>query len=750
MQVFNSQPSASRVACRVIGLHCFEEVALLRRVLDRHAGVADVSIDQIRAQVSFLLAEPATMESVSAAVSRAGLRLIHGGDAAPRSGVEPFVWWSGLSSNMLLVAAVLVQFVMSGGDWVSLLAEAEGQPLHPAALAAYLLAVAAAGVIVVPRAVTSLRHARLDMNVLVVVAALGAIWLGEVAESAMVAGFFSGAQFLESWSAARARLAVGALMQGTDQEVCCRVDGREHRTPTASVTAGMVLSIRPGQRFPVDAEIVSGSSSIDESANSGEPTYVRRGQGDRVAAGAINGAGALEVRALGGLQDSTLARMIASAEGTRAGQTTAERWVERFARVYTPTVVGVALMVWLVPPLLGFGLWDEWFRRGLVVTLVACPCALVIATPLTIVAAISTAARAGVLVKHGTYLEQCAHLHAVAFDKTGVATMGQPEVVGFRVFEPFDEVQTLRHIVALEARSEHPLAKALLAHAASRGVGAASTHSEDVQAVPGLGLEGAVDGQAFWIGSARFLERHARLTPEAANEIDVFRARGLTVVACGAGAYVWAVFGARDETRRDAVEAARALRARGVRRLALLSGDHEAAVHATAAMMQVDEVLAECMPEDKARAMIDLRSHGPAAMVGDGINDVPALAAASLGVAVGPRATDAALQSADVVLVHDDLSRLPWLIDHARRALSVVRQNVLLAVLIKLAFVLAAATGHATLWMAVLADTGATLVVTANGLRMLRSEIPPPPGHSHRYRAATEGLHSASDHHCHT
>ncbi len=372
-----------------------------------------------------------------------------------------------------------------------------------------------------------------------------------------------------------------------------------------------------------------------------------------------------------------------------------------------------------MPTLAGLGDAQEWFRRGLVVTLVACPCALVVSTPLTIVAAISTAARAGILVKGGEHLERCASLGAVAFDKTGVATTGRLKVVSFEVMAPFDERRTLEHVVAVEARSEHPLATALIEFAATRGVQAGSVGGHDVHAIPGLGLEGQVGERDFWIGSARFLAQRTTVSPAVEQAIAALYACGLTVVACGSGSDVWAIFGALDRTRDDAVAAARGLRTRGISRLVLLSGDHAAAVRASATLMEVGDVRGECTPGDKAHAIRQLKEGGPTAMVGDGINDVPALAAASLGIAVGPRATDAALEAADIVIVDDDLSRLPWLIDHARRTMAVVRQNVWCAVALKIAFMIAAAGGHATLWMAVFADTGATLLVTINGLRML-------------------------------
>jgi len=367
---------------------------------------------------------------------------------------------------------------------------------------AYAGAAVAASAIILPKAFTSARAGRLDMHVLVAIAIVGAAWLGEVSEAATVASLFAGAQLLEAWSAARARRSVGALMQGTPGHACCWVDGADHDVTIESIEPGMTLRVKPGERIPVDAEVLSGSSSVDESALTGEPTYIRTRAGDVVTAGAVNGSGALEIRARARANQSGLARMLSAVEHARQGRSEAERWVERFAGIYTPVVVLLALAVWLVPPALGFGTWDEWFRRGLVVTLVACPCVLVISTPVTIVAALSAAARHGVLVKGGEYLERCATLKAVGFDKTGVATTGQPKIESLRLLGSRTEREVLDHIVALESRSEHPLAEALLTFAASRGVTDTTARARDVQAVPGRGLVGEAWGHEFWIGSA--------------------------------------------------------------------------------------------------------------------------------------------------------------------------------------------------------------------------------------------------------
>ncbi len=738
MQV--NELSGERIGLRVIGLHCAEEVATLRRVLGRHCGVTDVHIDQVRARVSCRVASPATLAAVSTAVMGAGMRLVPEDDATvAHRAVDPTVWWAGVISAACLIAAFAAQVVESGGSWLALVAEVEPAGSAWVSTVLYAAAAAAASVVILPRTWISLRGLRLDMNVLVVIAVAGATWLGETPEAATVASLYVGAQLLEAWTAARARGAIGALMQGSAAPARCCVDGVEHAIDAADVEPGMSIFVRPGERIAVDGEVIAGSSSVDESAMSGEPAYILKRAGDHVTGGSVNGSGALQIKSTSRSDQATLARMLAAVAHAREGRTETERWVEQFARIYTPIVVGLALFIWLGPPMAGFGTWEEWFRRALVVTLVACPCALVISTPVTIVAAISSAARRGVLVKGGEHLERCAALCAVAFDKTGVTTTGRPRVVSWRVVTTQPEREVLEHVVALESHSEHPLAGALIDFARRHGVATSAVDAHDVGAVPGTGVVGVAFGDPFWIGSARFLGEHAPLSSDVAADIARLRSAGHSVVACGREGEVWAVFGIEDAVRPDAITAAAELRQLGITRLAMLSGDHPTAVGAAATAMRIDDVHGECTPEDKAAAVRRLAEDGPVAMIGDGINDVPALAAATLAVAVGPRATDAALEAADVVLVENDLRRLPWLIRHARRTLQVVRQNLWFAIGMKVAFLIAATTGEATLWMAVLADTGATLLVTANGLRLLHARVPSAMAHhDHHHVAAHE------------
>jgi Cd2+/Zn2+-exporting ATPase len=390
----------------------------------------------------------------------------------------------------------------------------------------------------------------------------------------------------------------------------------------------------------------------------------------------------------------------------------------------------------VLPPILGLGSWTEWFYRGLVTTLIACPCALVISTPVTIVAALASAARHGVLVKGGEALEALAATTTVAFDKTGVVTRGEPDVEVLEPLAPHTPADVLAHLLAVESRSEHPLARAIVARARAQGI--ETPAAADVQAIPGAGAEGVVDGQVFWIGSARLARRHHVETAVVDTRVAALEAQGLTVVLCGDETSVWALVGLRDAPRDDARATVEALRRVGVTRQCLLTGDNHRAATLVARTLGLDDVRAGLLPDEKEAAIRELSTGGVrVAMVGDGVNDTPAMAAAAVGIAMGPRSTDAALETADIVIAADDLRRVPWILAHARRALAVVQQNVWIAVGAKLAFVVLAATGHATLWMAVAADTGATIVVTLNGLRLLSARGVPAPAATSAAATAT-------------
>jgi Cd2+/Zn2+-exporting ATPase len=722
---------------RVHGLHCAEEVRAIQQALTGMPGVTDLQFDVLAERLVLqATSEAAASGRIEAAIAALGMRAEPWTDAVgPGAQGTQRIWLAAVSGGALLLALAW-HVIESGSLRHALLGGEHEGPSHPVPMALYALAAAAGLAITLPKALRAIRHRRLDMNVLVIVAIAGAAVLGEWSEGATVASLFAVANALEAWSATRARHAVTGLMRLTPHHASVLHHDHEHRIPVEHVQPGAIVVVRPGERVPIDGEVVSGMSSLDEAALTGESLPVVKHAGDKVYAGTLNGSGALEVRATRRATESNIARMVALVDAARLRRTTTELWIERFARYYTPAVIGVAFAVAVLPPILGLGSWTEWFYRGLVTTLIACPCALVISTPVTIVAALASAARHGVLVKGGEALEALAATTTVAFDKTGVVTRGEPDVEVLEPLAPHTPADVLAHLLAVESRSEHPLARAIVARARAQGI--ETPAAADVQAIPGAGAEGVVDGQVFWIGSARLARRHHVETAVVDTRVAALEAQGLTVVLCGDETSVWALVGLRDAPRDDARATVEALRRVGVTRQCLLTGDNHRAATLVARTLGLDDVRAGLLPDEKEAAIRELSTGGVrVAMVGDGVNDTPAMAAAAVGIAMGPRSTDAALETADIVIAADDLRRVPWILAHARRALAVVQQNVWIAVGAKLAFVVLAATGHATLWMAVAADTGATIVVTLNGLRLLSARGVPAPAATSAAATAT-------------
>ncbi|MBN1476477.1 heavy metal translocating P-type ATPase [Candidatus Sumerlaeota bacterium] len=582
------------------------------------------------------------------------------------------------------------------------------------------VAIVSGGWFVFPRAVTSARRLRLDMNFLMTVAVISAAVIGEWFEASTVAFLFSLALLLESWSISRARRAVRALMDLSPPtaHVVCPRDGDISDRPVAEVGVGETVIVRPGERFPLDGVVTRGTSAVNQAPITGESAPVDRVEGDEVFAGSINGHGALEIRVTREADDTLLARMAHLVQESHRRRGQVEQWTDRFARIYTPAMIALSVVIMLVGPLLG-GEWSAWFYRGLVVLVIACPCALVISTPVTVVAGLASAARRGVLIKGGLFLETPAHLRAMAIDKTGTLTLGAPRVQEVIPLNGHTRAELLERAAALEAHSEHPLARAVVACAESEGLtpSPASSH----RALPGRGAEGDIAGQRFWIGSHRLLAVKTEVTDEVLAHAESLEDAGHSVVLVGNEQHVCGLISVADAVREEAAEMVAALHRAGVRRVVMLTGDNAATAQAIARETGVDEVRAGLLPEEKVEVIERLLAeHGRVAMVGDGVNDAPAMARATVGIAMGAAGTDAAIETADIALMADDLSALPWLVHHSRRALRTLRQNIGFALGIKLIFLALAVPGCATLWMAIAADMGASLAVIFNGMRLLR------------------------------
>ena len=704
---------------KIHGMDCAEEVATLKGALREIVPEDQLGFDVLNGRMSV----PATVsaERVVAAVAATGMR------------AEPWVetrapdlghGWSPRDS--LVVASGLgtaVGFgvhVAMGGLTAAIGSEgaglAEAVP-WPARLA-YSVAVAAGLWVVAPKAWYALRNLRPDMNLLMTIAVAGAVALGEWFEAATVAWLFSLSLALEAWSVGRARRAVAALMKlAPDRVRLVREDGEVNVDP-AEVAPGGVFRVRPGERIGLDGRVSRGATEVDQAPITGESMPVSKQVGDEVFAGTINGSGVIEVTSTRAAGETTLARIVRQVGDAQAKRSVSEQWVEKFARIYTPAILALALGVAVVPPLFG-GEPSEWVYRALVLLVIGCPCALVIATPVAIVASLAASARHGVLLKGGRVAEIPAHIRVVALDKTGTLTEGRPRVVAVVTLAEHDEAALLARAAALEADSQHPIALAVLSRA--RELGVPIRAATDVIAIHGRGVEGRIDGRPFWLGSHRLLEERGQETPAVHDRLEAMAQRGQTVVVVGNEAHVCGLIAVSDRVRPESVAAVAALKRAGITRVVMLTGDNRGTAELVGREVGVDEVRAELLPEDKVRAIEALeRDHGPTAMIGDGVNDAPALARSTLGVAMGAAGTDAAIETADVALMGDDLGKLAWLIEHSHATLRVIRTNTAFALGVKAVFAVLTFAGAASLWGAIAADIGASLLVVANALRLLR------------------------------
>ncbi len=584
-----------------------------------------------------------------------------------------------------------------------------------ARVGAYVAAIAVGGLPIFRAALAGIRARHLDMNVLMSAATIGGAALGEWAEAASVVVLFAAGNALQVYAIDRTRGAVRALVKLAPNEVLVRRDGSEIIVPADEVGVGETLVVRPGERLAVDGRVVEGSSAVDEAPVTGESVPVEKGAGDAVYSGSLNGQGGLLVRATKRAGDSTLQRIARLVEEAQAKKAPAEQFVDRFSRVYTPVVVAVAVALAVVPPLLGAG-FGEWFYRALALLIIACPCALVISTPVTVVSGIGAASKRGILVKGGVALEAAGRLKALAFDKTGTLTEGRPVLSRTVALDGRGEAEVLALAAALERRSEHPLAHAILT--AADGVEPRTVSG--FRSIAGRGAEGDLDGKRYLIGSPRlFAERGVPL--DGANEaLEAVERAGETPVVLGDEDGPLAVFGLADSLRPDAKATVEALRGAGVGELVMLTGDAEAPARRVAEELGVS-YRARLLPEQKIEAVRELvADHGEAGMVGDGVNDAPALAASSVGFAMGAAGTDVALETADVALMQDDLPKLAEAVRLSRAAEGIIKQNVAVSIAIKGLFVLLAPFGLVALWLAVLADMGTSIAVTLNGLRLFR------------------------------
>jgi Cd2+/Zn2+-exporting ATPase len=718
--VQNDTLTTARFDFRVVGMDCADEIAVIRSALNGFAGIDRLDFDVLNQRLTVTAASTTDASMIAKAIAQTGMQADPWRDSVPGTQMAEENRIGRTTATMLsgffLLAGFFTSIALAG--WT----EAFGHTTTSWPIRILYLAAAVAGAWnVLPKALYSARHLRPDMNLLMTVAVAGAVGVGQYFEAGTVAFLFAVSLALEAWSVGRARRAISALLALTPPKALVRSDdGREQLNDIADVAVGATVVVKPGEKFPLDGRITKGQTTVNQAPITGESVPVSKETGAEIFAGTINEAGAVEFVTTKLAQDTTLARIIRAVGEAQRKRAPSEQWVERFAKVYTPAVLILATLVAVFPPLMG-GSWSKWFYEALVLLVIACPCALVISTPVSIVAAMTAAARHGVLIKGGVYVELPSRVRAIALDKTGTLTVGRPEVQEVIPLYGHDDSELLQIASAVEKRSEHPLGRAIVRFAATKNIDPPA--AEDFQAIKGKGATARIDGRPMWIGSHRLLEERGQETTEHHDQIRALEERGLSLVVVGEDHHVCGFIAVGDQVRENAPAVVATLHSMGVKTVIILTGDNQATARAVGKHVGADEVRAELLPEDKVAAIEELvKRHGVVAMVGDGVNDAPAMARSSLGIAMGAAGTDAAIETADIALMNDDLSRLPWLIGHSRRAVRTIQTNITMSLIVKAAFIILTLFGRASLWTAILADTGVSLVVVANALRLLRTE----------------------------
>jgi Cd2+/Zn2+-exporting ATPase len=712
------------------GMDCAEEVTILKREIGPLVGgEQNLAFDILKGQMTVLPGPAVDAEAIIRAVQKTGMSATLAGPAQG-SDAEPLrpSWWGKngrlaltIASGVLTATAFALHYAMAGG-WSEVLGSeglgaAHAVPLPVRAL--YLLAVLAGIYLVLPKALFSLRRARPDMNLLMTVAVCGAIGIGEWFEAATVAFLFALSLTLESWSVSRARRAIEKLLDLAPAMVrVVQADGSIQELSAATAPLGVQFVVRPGERIALDGEVVKGVSDVNQAPITGESLPVAKEPGTAVFAGTVNGAGTLEVKSTKAAGDTTLANIIRLVGEAQQNRAPSEQWVDRFARYYTPAVLAAAIAVFAIPVLLFGKPFEPWLYQALVLLVIACPCALVISTPVSVVAALAAAAKNGVLVKGGAHMETPSRLKAIAMDKTGTLTEGRPAVVQVVAMNGHTETELLERAAAMEMHSDHPLAKAIVEYADTRGI--RPQPAETFSITVGKGATARLNGKDYWLGSHRLLEERGQETPAVHDEIEALARTGRTVVVIGNETHVCGFLALADRIRGESKGAIAEMRQAGIEYIVMLTGDNRGTAEVIGRETGVAEVRADLLPADKLDAIGKLVEHKDVAMIGDGINDAPALSRATLGIAMGAAGSDTAMEAADVALMSDDLSKIPWLIRHSRRMMGIIRANIALSLGVKAVFVVLTMLGHASLWAAIAADMGVSLLVIFNALRLLR------------------------------
>jgi Zn2+/Cd2+-exporting ATPase len=691
---------------RIEAMDCPTEQTLIQNKLGKLPGIQQLEFNLINRVLGVTHNLPDTAPIVDA-IKSIGMHAepLEAGVDAPAPAPVKKHWWPLALSGVAALAAEVIHFTDVAPTWV-------------VAIIA-LVSILSGGLGTYKKGWIALKNFNLNINALMSIAVTGAILIGQWPEAAMVMFLFTVAELIEARSLDRARNAISGLMQMTpEQATVLQADGTWVEQEVKSVDLGARVRVKPGERIALDGEVVSGSSTIDQAPITGESLPVDKNVGDKVFAGTINQAGSLEYTVTAAANNSTLARIIHAVEQAQGARAPTQRFVDRFSKIYTPAVFVFALAVAIIPPLFMGAVWFDWIYRALVLLVVACPCALVISTPVTIVSGLAAAARKGILVKGGVYLEGGFKLDYLALDKTGTITHGKPVQTDYLCLEATTESTAPAIAAALARRSDHPVSLAIANAAVDKNFAAPIV--DNFEALGGRGVKGQINGQTYHLGNHRLVEELGLCSPQLEEKLFALEKQGKSVVLLLDSAGPLALFAVADTVKESSREAIRQLHELGVKTL-MLTGDNVHTAGAIAAQVGIDEARGDLLPTDKLQAIEDLYKQGHrVGMVGDGINDAPALARAEIGFAMAAAGTDTAIETADVALMDDDLRKIPAFISLSRNTASILKQNIALALVIKAIFLGVTFAGLATMWMAVFADMGVSLLVVFNGLRLLR------------------------------
>jgi Zn2+/Cd2+-exporting ATPase len=696
---------------RIAGMDCANEESEIRRAVNGIPGVRGLRFRLVERTLAIDAENGASVEAALAAIRKAGF------DPQPLAGEAATTDLTAGAGERghgaaRLAAALLLAI---GAELIGYFAP-DTLPWRAAGLAVAAAAIWLAGFSVYMKGFAALRQGRLNINALMSVAVSGAFMIGQWPEAAMVMALYAIAEAIEARAVDRARNAIkGLLAMAPEQASQRQADGSWVTVPVGSVAVGTTLRVRPGERVPMDGVVSAGGTSINQAPVTGESIPVDKGVGDPVFAGTINESGTIEFEVTAPASNSTLARIIHAVEQAQATRAPTQGFVDRFAAVYTPAVFVIALALGLAGPWLLGWTWMQAIYKALVLLVIACPCALVISTPVSIVSGLAGAARRGILIKGGIYLEEARKLKAIALDKTGTITEGKPRLVAWSVAQPDADAAAIEHVAAaLAAHSDHPVSRAIAA-----GLRPNKVSAKDFTALAGRGVRAEIEGQVYVLGNHRLIEERGQCSPAIEAMLKPHEEAGRTVATLASATQVLAIFAVADTLKTSSREAVAALRALGITAV-MLTGDNQATANAIAREAGIGQARANLLPQDKLGAIEALQKEfGPTAMAGDGINDAPALAQADIGVAMGAAGTDTAMEAADVVVMNDDLRRIAEMVRLSRSTHAVLWQNITLALGIKALFLLLAILDDATMWMAVFADMGASLLVVGNGLRLL-------------------------------